>query len=90
MIENIETNRMLLKYIDQSDREFIFEEFQNKFINKYLFDAEPMTDIVQADNLIEFYNMQEPRDQFRWVLIDKLKNIRMGTCGFHFWDRKKN
>jgi len=48
MIVNIETKRMLLKCIDQSDREFIFEEFQNDFINKYLFDAEPMTIIEQA------------------------------------------
>ncbi len=89
MIVNIETERMLLKCVDQSDREFIFEEFQNDFINKYLFDAEPMTNIEQADELIEFYNMKEPRNQNRWVLINN-ENIKMGTCGFHLWDRKKN
>jgi ribosomal-protein-alanine N-acetyltransferase len=90
MFVNIETKRLLLKCVDQSDREFIFEEFQNDFINQYLYDEEPMTDIEQADDLIEFYNMKEPRDQNRWVLIDKLENKRMGTCGFHLWDRKKN
>lgn len=89
MIVNIETERMLLKCVDQSDRDFIFEEFQNDFINKYLFDAEPMTNIEQADELIEFYNMKEPRNQNRWVLINN-ENIKMGTCGFHLWDRKKN
>ena len=90
MFVNIETQRLLLKCIDQSDREFIFEEFQNDFINKYLYDAEPMTDISQADDLIEFYNMDEPRNQNRWVLINKLENKKMGTCGFHLWDREKN
>ena len=90
MFEIIETKRLLLKCIDLSDREFIFEEFQNDFINKYLYDAEPMTDIEQADDLIEFYNVQEPRNQHRWVLINKLENIKMGTCGFHLWDREKN
>jgi len=90
MIENIETKRLLLKCIDLSDREFIFEEFQNDFINKFLFDAEPMSDIKQADELIEFYIMDEPRNQNRWVLINKLENIKMGTCGFHLWDREKN
>ena len=90
MFENIETKRLLLKCVDQSDREFIFEEFQNDFINKYLFDQEPMTYIKQADDLIEFYNTQEPRDQNRWVLINRLENKKMGTCGFHLWDRKKN
>jgi ribosomal-protein-alanine N-acetyltransferase len=90
MFVNIETERLLLKSIDPSDREFIFEEFQNDFINKYLYDEEPMTDIEQADDLIEFYNMKDPRNQSRWVLIDKLENKKMGTCGFHNWDRKKN
>ena len=88
MIVNIETKRMLLKCVDQSDKEFIFEEFQNDFINKYLFDAEPMTNIEQADELIKFYNMKEPRNQNRWVLINNEK-IKIGTCGFHLWDRKK-
>ena len=45
MFVNIETKRLLLKCVDQSDREFIFEEFQNDSINKYLYDEEPMTDI---------------------------------------------
>ena len=87
---NIETKRLLLKCVDQSDREFIFEEFQNDFINKYLYDAEPMTDIEQADVLIEFYNLKQPRNQNRWVLFNKLENKKMGTCGFHLWDRKES
>lgn len=90
MFENIDTKRLLLKCVDQSDREFIFEEFQNDFINQYLYDEEPMTDIEQADDLIEFFNRKEPRNQNRWVLIDKLENKKMGSCGFHLWDREKN
>jgi ribosomal-protein-alanine N-acetyltransferase len=87
---NIETKRLLLKCVEQSDREFIFEEFQNEFINRFLFDEEPMTVIEQADDLINFYNLDEPRNQNRWVLINKDENIKMGTCGFHLWDREKN
>lgn len=90
MFVNIETPRLLLKCVEQSDREFIFEEFQNEFVNKYLYDEEPMTDMEQADNLIEFFCLNEPRNQNRWVLINKAENIKMGTCGFHFWDREKN
>jgi len=90
MFVNIETERLLLRCIDHSDREFIFEEFQNDFINQYLFDAEPMTDIREADSLIDFFNMKESRNQNRWVLINKLDNTRMGTCGFHHWERGKN
>ncbi len=46
-------------------------------------------DIEQADDLIEFYNIKEPINQNRWVLINKLENKIMGTCGFHHSDRKE-
>jgi len=86
MFTNIETNRLVLKCIDHDDREFIFEEFQNDFINRYLYDAEPMADISQADELIDFYTMVEPRRQNRWILIDKTTNTKLGTCGYHLWN----
>ena len=54
MFIDIETKRLSLKCIDQSDRDFIFQEFQNDFINNYLYDQEPMTDIHEADDLIDF------------------------------------
>jgi len=90
MFKDIETKRLILKCIDQSDRDFIFEEYQNEFITRYQYDEEPMTDIKEADELIEFYNMKEPRNQNRWVIIDKNGKNKMGTCGFHLWDREKN
>ena len=86
MFTTIETNRLVLKCIDHNDRDFIYEEFQNDFINRYLFDAEPMTELSQADGLIDFYTMVEPRKQNRWVLMDKTTNTKLGTCGFHVWN----
>jgi ribosomal-protein-alanine N-acetyltransferase len=83
---DIETRRLVLKRIDHSDREFIFEEFQNEFINRHLYDEEPMTELSQADELIDFYTMPEPRRQNRWVLIDKATKTKLGTCGFHLWN----
>jgi ribosomal-protein-alanine N-acetyltransferase len=76
MFADIETNRLVLKCIGHSDRDF----------NRYLYDEEPMTDISQADRLIDFYAMVEPRSQNRWILIDKATNTKLGTCGFHLWD----
>ena len=86
MFTNLETKRLVLKCIDHGDRDFIFEEFQSDFINRYLYDEEPMTDISQADELIGFYTSPEPRKQNRWVLVDKTTQTRLGTCGFHLWD----
>lgn len=90
MFKDIETKRLLLKCIDQSDRDFIFEEYQDGFITQYQYDEEPMTNIKEADDLIEFYTTKEPRNQNRWVIIDKNRKIKMGTCGFHLWDKEKN
>ena len=89
MFTNLETHRLILKCIDYGDRDFIFQEFQNDFINRYLYDAEPMTDISQADELINFYTMVEPRKQNRWVLMDKTTNTKLGTCGYHLWNPDK-
>ena len=89
MFTDIETKRLTLKCIDQNDRDFIFEEYRKDFITRYQYDEEPMTDIKEEDNLVKFYNMQEPRNQNRWVIIDKNGKNKMSTCGFHFWDRER-
>ncbi|WP_017413827.1 GNAT family N-acetyltransferase [Clostridium tunisiense] len=83
---NLETERLLLKNINVKDREFIFDMFSNQMVNKYLFDAEPLTDISGADEIIEFYLEPEPRLQHRWIIIRKSDGVKMGTCGFHCWN----
>jgi ribosomal-protein-alanine N-acetyltransferase len=84
---NLETNRLLLKNISKGDNTFVFSEFSNNAVNKYLYDAEPMTDISEADDIINFYLEPEPRNQHRWIIMDKSDKIKMGTCGFHYWNR---
>lgn len=86
----IETERLLLKNISYEDREFIFQQFSNHAINEFLFDAEPLKSLEEADELIEFYLQVEPRLQHRWVLLLKNNGEKIGTCGFHCWDRNKN
>lgn len=83
MFYNIETDRLLLKNIDCDDRDFIFRQFSDENINKYLFDAEPLKDISEADEIIEFYLKPEPRLQHRWIIIRKSDSVKLGTCGYH-------
>lgn len=84
---NIETERLVLKNISSDDRDFIFSEFSDDVVNRYLFDAEPLTDVEGADEIINFYTQQEPRLQNRWIIIRKSDGIKMGTCGFHCWNQ---
>ena len=88
--KELETNRLFLKSISPEDREFIFTVFSNDIVNEYLFDAEPLTDIQEADEIIGFYIQEEPREQQRWVLVRKSDGVKLGTCGFHCWDKSKS
>lgn len=84
---NIETDRLILKNIGIDDRNFIFSQFSDDVVNRYLFDAEPVTDMQGADEIIALYVQPEPRLQHRWIIMKKSDGIKMGTCGFHCWNK---
>lgn len=89
LFNDIETERLLLKNISMEDRNFIFSQFSDDVVNRYLFDAEPLTAIEGADEIINFYLQPEPRYQHRWIIIQKSDGTKIGTCGFHCWNRSE-
>lgn len=89
LFNDTETERLFLKNISIVDREFIFSQFSNDVVTRYLFDREPLTDIEGADEIITFYIQPEPRLQHRWVIVRKSDGMKMGTCGFHRWNQKE-
>lgn len=86
----LETDRLYLKNISGNDRDFIFRQFSDAEVSRYLFDEEPFGAVEEADGLIEFYNEPEPRGQHRWILVKKDGGEKIGTCGFHCWDRNSD
>lgn len=86
----LETERLFLKNISAADRIFIYQQFTNISVNRYLFDAEPLADIKGADEIIEYYTQPEPRLQHRWILVRKTNGAKLGTCGFHCWNKSEN
>ncbi|MBK1812233.1 GNAT family N-acetyltransferase [Clostridium sp. YIM B02505] len=90
LFKDIETERLLLKNISIDDRDFIFSEFSDGVVNRYLFDAEPLTEIEGADEIIDSYIQPEPRLQHRWVIIQKSDGSKIGTCGFHCWNQRES
>ncbi|WP_346917289.1 GNAT family N-acetyltransferase [Clostridium sp.] len=88
LFNELETERLFLKNINIDDKDFIFSQFSDDVVNKYLFDAEPVTDMHGADEIITFYIEPEPRLQHRWIILRKSDGKKMGTCGFHCWDQK--
>lgn len=88
MFIDLETDRLKLNSIGYDDMEFLCIQFSNDEVNRYLFDAEPISIDEQAREIIEFYLEPEPRNQHRWILILKETGEKIGTCGFHRWNRE--
>ncbi|WBW98976.1 GNAT family N-acetyltransferase [Oceanirhabdus sp. W0125-5] len=87
IFKDIETERLLLKNISMDDRDFIFSQFSDDVVNKYLFDAEPVTNMKEADEIVNFFLQPEPRLDHRWILVRKSDGKKMGTCGFNCWKK---
>lgn len=88
--QNIETERLLLKGIDETDTDFVFEHFRDSYVCRYLFDAEPFSEVEEARGMIRAFASEKNQTINRWVILEKSRNARIGTCGFHFWDRENN
>jgi [ribosomal protein S5]-alanine N-acetyltransferase len=84
----LETKRMLLRNIAYEDRDFVLDQFSNVAVNTYLYDSEPLADIHDAEEIIEFYLQPEPRPHHRWILVTR-EGTKIGTCGFHCWNRSE-
>lgn len=87
LFHDLETARLKLKNISSIDRDFIFKQFSDQHITRYLFDSAPLEHITDADKIIEIFLEPEPRTHHRWILIQKSDNTIIGTCGFHRWDK---
>lgn len=81
----LETERILLKNISRADREFVYRQFSDGEVSRFLFDAEQLLSVAEADELIRGYTRSEPRTRHRWVLVRKQDGEKLGTCGFHSW-----
>ncbi|MCL2697035.1 MAG: GNAT family N-acetyltransferase [Oscillospiraceae bacterium] len=86
--KELETDRLFLKNISTDDKDFIFKMFSDEKVTQYLLDNEPLTDIKGADEIINLFTQSEPRNLHRWILVRKSDNEKIGTCGFHCWDKQ--
>lgn len=84
---DLETPRLLLRGVGMADAAFLLRQFSNDEVNRYLFDAEPFSTLAEAEELVRFYTGPAPRNQHRWILCHKDTGERLGTCGFHCWNR---
>lgn len=81
----LETKRLLLREIKQSDSQDIFQYFSSDEVTRF-YDVESFTNIKQAEELIQRWKERFENGQvIRWGIALKSDNRIIGTCGFHGW-----
>jgi len=81
----LETERLLLSEILDTDAKAIFDIFSDESVVKY-YDLDAFDDIAQAQDLIAFFSSRfESSSGIRWGIRDKQDGALMGTCGFNSW-----
>ena len=88
MFIDLETERLFLKRIGYDDAEFFYKQFSTAEVNRYLYDVEPCGSVEEARKWIDLYVESEPRNQHRWIILLKETGEKIGTCGFHCWNRE--
>lgn len=89
MFIDLETDRLYLKCIGHDDAQFFYKQFSNAEVNRYLYDSGPCSSLEEAKKWIDLYLQSEPRNHHRWIMVLKENGEKIGTCGFHRWNREK-
>ena len=84
----IETGRLVLRPLTGADLEFIYRHFSDPAVTRYMLDEEPLSDIDQAQELIDFYTPGAGKNYNRWGIVLKADGSLIGTCGYHKWNRR--
>jgi ribosomal-protein-alanine N-acetyltransferase len=79
------TERLVLSAITESDTDAIFELFSKEIVIKY-YDLHVFEEPKQAKKLIELFESRFNAGQgIRWAIREKDSDILIGTCGFNSW-----
>lgn len=81
----IVTERLVLRQLKQEDSNDLFYYFSKDEVTRYM-DLESLTDIGQAEDLIQIWEQRFMNNKgFRWGISLKPETRIIGTCGFHNW-----
>ena len=77
-----------LTRISSADAPSVFEMFSDPDVVRY-YDLEPMTEIRQAQELIQLFETRhQARAGIRWAIRLNSAAELIGTCGFNSWSEK--
>lgn len=85
---DLKTANLTLTGLKRTDRDFMLRQFSDPLVNRFLFDAEPLSSLEESDELITFYLDSETCHNKRYIIRDNTGQA-LGTLGFHCHDPKR-
>ena len=84
----LETERLHLGQLTMDNLDFVYQHFSDPQVAEFLLDEAPISDISQAREIIEYYQLPENKTWNRWGISLKTNGQLVGTCGFHKWNKR--
>ncbi len=84
---DLQTDRLILRSICNEDADFVFRHFSDPLVTQYLMDEPPVANFEEARAIVHFYLDPETKNHNRWIILRKVDQRPIGTCGFHKWDQ---
>lgn len=84
----LESPRLHLRPLAQTDVAFVFRHFADPAVNRHLLDQAALASLEEAQNIVDFFVQPTDDTYTRWVLVNQADGQPIGTCGFHKWDQR--
>lgn len=86
-VPRIETERLVLRALRESDADAVFRVFRDPDVTRH-YDLHTFTTLDQARSLIAFFAGRfRARQGIRWGVTLRGEDVVVGTCGFNAWER---
>lgn len=85
----LETNRLVLREMHMDDADFLFNEWSDPKVTRFMCDEDPLQKREQAEEFLRQFQLPEKNPHLNWWGIEsKADGHLIGTCGYIRWDQK--
>jgi len=85
----LETARLVLRKLHMEDADFLFIEWSDPEVTRFMCDEEPLQKREQAEEFLRPFQSPQKNPYSKWWGIGRKADRHLiGTCGYFRWDQK--
>lgn len=85
----LETDRLVLRELHMEDADFLFHEWSDLEVTRFMCDEDPLQKIEQAEEFLRQFESPEKNPYLIWWGLERKANRHLiGTCGYFRWGQK--